>query len=268
MRPFFVSPSKIRTFLECPRKYWWLYVNPETRGKQPEYPYWTLGRHVHSALRDFFATTQEERAQEQLSSHLNRHWQTKSGKAGGFESEEKEAAFRARGEKMLNQFLKREDWRAKPVMLSPQEGYQKAVVDRDLIFIGVIDRVDESPDGLHIIDYKTGKTEEDDPWQLPMYAVMVGKLLERHVGQTTYHFLESGRKISSRISIQDNVETLERVRDVVAKIPRTDKREAFVCRLGDECPHCDYLRKLGIDPNAPTVQSQQTKIEAGEDLPF
>lgn len=268
MGPIFISPSKIKTFLECPEKYWWLYVNPETRGKQPEYSYWTLGHHVHAAMRDFFAAQPSERSKKVLLDHFNRHWQTKRGTAGGFKSEEEEAAFRTRGENMLGKFLKEEDWQAKPLMISPQEGFQKAVVLPGLIFVGVIDRVDEEPGGLHIIDYKTGKSEADDPWQLPMYAVMVGKLLERHVGKTTYHFLESGKKLTNQISIQDNVSTLERVRQVVDKIPKTDQKGAFVCRLGDECHHTDYLLELGIDPKAYRQEQTRIKIEASDDLPF
>lgn len=249
---FIATPTKIRNFLECPRKYWYYHINPETKRKYPEKSYFTLGQHVHTALRDFFGIPSSDRKPVALLEFLEQTWITKTGPEAGFKTPEEEEQAKERARAMLKKFLEIEDWRVKPFFLPEKEGeipgYKQIAVTRDLAFGGIIDRMDEDPDGvLHIIDYKTGKGDELDEWQLPMYAVLMSRVLNRFVGRISYLFLEYGKRHTEEITIDKNLDTISRVEEVVSRIPKSKLKEEFVCPKGDYCRHCDYLLELGFD---------------------
>lgn len=250
---FIATPTKIRNFLECPRKYWYYHINPETKRKFPEKSYFTLGQHVHTALRDFLTVPSSNRKPEMLLEFLESAWRSKNGTAGGFRTQEEENLARQRAVSMLERFLARENWRVSPFLLPEKEGeipgYKQVELSKDLAFGGIIDRMDKDEDGnLHIIDYKTGRGDEPDKWQLPMYAVLMSRKLNTFVGRISYLFLEKGTTHTEEITIDKNLDTMERVEDVVAKIPKSKLKEDFVCPQGDNCRHCEYLRELGYDP--------------------
>lgn len=250
---FVVTPTKVHYYLECPRKYWYYYINGETKYQQAEKGYFTLGEHVHDALREFFAIPPTLRVPEKLFELLDNRWATKNGLAGGFTTPENEEEAKRRAVVMLQRFLEKEDWRMEILQLPVEEGriqgYRYAAVSNELAIGGVVDRIDRDPDGrLHVIDYKTGKNDEPDNWQLPMYAVLIGRLFGESVGRTSYLFLEHGRRHTEEISIRANVDTIKRVIDVVSRIPRSKNKEDFVCPQGDHCRHCDYLYEIGFDP--------------------
>lgn len=271
---FIVTPTKVRNFLECPRKYYFYHVNPETKRLFPEKHYFTLGHHVHNTLRDFFLISPDGRTPEKLLELLEAHWQTHTGAEAGFKVPEQEAEAKDRAVTMLKRFLETENWRGKPHYLPEKEGdfpgYQQAPIESGLLFGGIVDRIDEEPDGaLHIIDYKTGKGDEPDEWQLPMYAVMVGRLHNRAVGRTSYIMLEYGKRYTQEISIQGNLETIRKVKEVIARIPKSKLMQDFVCRLGDACSHCNYLLELGFDPKTGKKKGATTQQEIfSNDLPF
>lgn len=275
---FIATPTKIRNFLECPRKFFFYHVNPETKRLFPEKPYFTLGHHVHDALRDFFAQDPDSRSEDLLLQLLETAWETQTGAAGGFKTLEEENESKERGRAMLKRFLETENWKIKPHYLPEKEGdlpgYQQAPVEAGLAFGGIVDRIDEESDGtLHIIDYKTGKNDEPDEWQLPMYAVMVSRVYGREVGRTSYLMLEHGTHHTTEVTIQGNLETLKRVREVVAQIPRSKVMADFVCRMGENCRHCNYLLELGFDPKTgKKIEEKKEEKEQerlfSDDLPF
>lgn len=271
---FHATPTKIRNFLECPRRYFFYHVNAETKRLYPEKSFFTLGHHVHETLRDFFAIEPQDRSEETLFELLESSWEKHTGNKAGFKDTEDEKANKDRAISMLKQFLTTENWRIKPFYLPEKEGdfpgYQSVLIEPGLIFGGIVDRIDEDPDGsLHILDYKTGKGDEPDQWQLPLYAVMVGRLLNRSVSRTSYLFLEHGKRLTEDVTIPGNLSLIKRVKDIVSQIPKTTKIEDFNCRLGDGCFHCNYLLEIGYDPK--TGKKLETKPQEtlfSDDLPF
>lgn len=250
---FIATPTKIRNFLECPRKYWYYHINPETKRLYPEKSYFTLGHHVHNALRDFFKLPSTIRSKEKLLELLESNWKTKTGPTAGFSTPEIESEAKERAVAMLKLFLETEDWSITPMYVPEAEGdfsgYVQISIDNSLALGGIVDRIDENPDGsLHIIDYKTGKGDEPDEWQLPMYAVLMGRLHKRSVGHISYIFLHHGKRHTEEISIDKNMNTIKRVMEVVNRIPKSKLKTDFVCPMGDRCFHCNYLQELGFDP--------------------
>ncbi|KKR28814.1 hypothetical protein A2715_03725 [Candidatus Woesebacteria bacterium RIFCSPHIGHO2_01_FULL_39_32] len=246
---FFASPYKLSMFLECPRKYWYYYINEETKYKQPEHPYFTMGGHVHDTLKNFFNLDVKFRSKEKILELLETFWKRKSGREGGFESKEEEEHYKGRARKMLVKFFDNGDIKAKPILWHSQSN-PKVEVTPSLFFTGVFDRIDVLPrDVLHVIDYKTGKEDAVDERniQLPMYAVLAERIFRKPVTQVSYLNLESGRWDTRGLEKGYAFDTIGRVQEIVAKIPKSSEKEDFICGYKDRCFHCNYLKELGFN---------------------
>ncbi|HKS59270.1 MAG TPA: PD-(D/E)XK nuclease family protein, partial [Thermoplasmata archaeon] len=171
-----LSYSASRTYLECPLRYRFLYIEglPETpRG------YFSFGRSVHSALEEFVRpllspqarrpapgeaqkTLDEWHPGKQLSpppgllpraellALLDRHWVS-----DGYSSPEEETRYKRLGAEMLSGYYD-EFQRSPPVPVAVEE-HLEAQWDGIPIH-GYVDRIDLTPGGgLEIVDYKTSR---------------------------------------------------------------------------------------------------------------
>lgn len=245
-------------YLECPRRYWWNYINPSTRSLQLVRPYFTLGDHVHSTLKFFFSFNPEIRTKAKLMELFEQQWRRRQGPAGGFRTPQQEADYKERGQLMLSAFFDREDMTVKPLWASDK--MITAGISETLSIGGKIDRVDETPEGLHIIDYKTSKEEREDEWQLPMYAVMARRHFGKPVVQLSYLFLETGSWISVPANPARENFTIGRIQQIVANMPHSQAQEAWVCPDAEACTHCDYLKEFGLDPLGETVELPKESV--------
>ncbi len=243
---FTISPYKLNMYLECPRHYWWNYINPTTRSKQPVRGYFTTGEHVHNALKNFMNIIPEKRSKQMLLGMLEYEWQRKNGETAGFRTSEEELEYKERAQRMLSAFFDREDMTVVPFWASDK--LISTGVSETLSFMGKIDRVDEEPDGLHVIDYKSGKEEREDRWQLPMYAVMAKRYFNKPVARLSYLFLETGTWLSVPANPAREAWTIAQIEEIVAAMPHAQDRNTWQCPDGEACTHCNYLREFGINP--------------------
>ncbi len=207
-----------------------------------------MGDHVHNSLKLFFNLPQEKRTKKALLWLLEQHWQKKNGLAGGFRDKSQEATYYDRACLMLSAFCDREDITIQPLWASDK--LISVPVNERLNFLGKIDRVDERPDGLHIIDYKTSKEEREDPWQLAMYAVMAHRYWQKPVVELSYHFLETGSWLPIPVNPARETATIAQVEQIIQAMPHSSAKKDWQCADADGCQHCDYLKELGIDPLA------------------
>lgn len=80
------------------------------------------------------------------------------------------------------------------------------------IFAGKIDRADETPGGLRIIDYKTGqsrKIDKVDKEQLLIYQLAAQEYLQEKVAGLEYWFMASGIKMESFLGKQEELAELK-----------------------------------------------------------
>lgn len=169
-----LSHTSISDFDKCPRSYYLRNIYKETPiGKKIQVvnPYLTLGIAVHDTLESIRYLPKDVRFSNPLVKIFGNIWDKSSGKKGGFVSQEQEDNFKKRDEVVSSMWLSEKD---------------------GLILCGNVDWIEVLPDGsLHIIDFKTGKHEEDtESLQLQIYMLLAKTGNKRPVSKMSYWYLD------------------------------------------------------------------------------
>ena len=109
---------------------------------------------------------------------------------------------------------------------------------------GAIDRIDNTPDGITILDYKTIKTptSANSNLQLAVYSMYLEQLDDNKIGglplsASLYFLREEEKPLRSHSFTSDQIgETKEKIIEVAAGI----KRKEFHANTGKHCDWCDY----------------------------
>jgi len=232
---FRASSFRLKMFEQCPRQYKFHYIDDLARIYGKPRPYFTMGDHIHAALRDFLSVVPvEERTVSRLENLLREKWQRNRK---GFKDLDDEKQW---GERALNQvrwFAQNQDISVTPLML---EDFHRADLSPKITLVGRIDRVDqEAEGGLHIIDYKTGKMpEEIDRTQLYIYALVLSKEQKLPVSKVSYLYLGAGEFETLRPNAAD----LEQAADyVVRTVDRILAERNYPATINSYCGTCDFL---------------------------
>ena len=175
-----LSPSKISTYLACPDKYKWTYVDDRGKWFLRSKSYFSFGSTLHSVLQRFHDAGDEGvTTTHQAVAALEENWID-----AGYTSQEEMMQAMAEGKEMIATYI--ESFKAQPV--TAETIYIEKSLRRDLgpfVLMGRIDRVDQHKDGaLEIVDYKSGRqnvSAEDVATDLAMncYALL---LQDKHPG--------------------------------------------------------------------------------------
>ena len=249
---FYASPFKISMFSECPRRYKFQYIDKLAEQFKVAKPHFTMGENVHKSLKDFFELPEPERTYPKLEELLRDNWREKRE---GFKDREEEKKFGEAALKMLKDFTEKEDLKINPIAL---EQTYKVPLNEEIMLMGRIDRIDEKPDGLSIIDYKTGSVpDEEDKLQLAVYAIMVNKKIQKPVKHAIYLYLKSGKKYD----FETTEEILEKELDILKKkISEILLEKEFKPNINKFCGFCEYIsicpKKEEIQKNNPYQQKE------------
>ncbi len=238
-----VSHSSMEDFLKCPRAYFLhnVYKNPDTGRKMTIVnPALSLGSVVHATLEALKILPVEERFQRDLVADFEKEWAANaSGKKGGFASNEEEAAAKARGRAMVERVVKNPGpLKNKTVRLKePDNGMPPNFYlseEDNIILCGLIDWLEyvEADDSIRIIDFKTGKNEEDgDSLQLPIYLLLLEALQKRRVSGAAYWYLERS-DAPTDVALPDVTESKERVLALARRVKVARENRAYECPRG------------------------------------
>lgn len=232
---FKASPYKLKMFATCPLQYKFTYIDYLAKEYKKAKPYLTMGAHVHNALHDFYEKTKpEERTWERLEELLRTRWRENRK---GFTDKEDEKKWGMKALQMLKVYFHKNDVKATPVML---EDYYDLDVDEDLKVLGRIDRADQDEEGLHVIDYKTGKVDEEDSadLQLIVYAMIMANNAKVPVYKASYLYLQTNHWQSINIDEQSYQDAVEKIKEQVEQIKQ--EKEFAPC-INKYCSSCDFL---------------------------
>jgi DNA helicase-2/ATP-dependent DNA helicase PcrA len=105
---------------------------------------------------------------------------------------------------------------------------------------GKIDRIDDSPLGVSLIDYKTGKAKDkltpDEKEQLLLYQIAAEEILGLQPKELVYHYLNDNKKISFLGSEPDKQKLKEKIIKTIEAIRSSD----FKAKPGWQCSFCDF----------------------------
>lgn len=234
-----VSHSSISDYLKCPRAYFLrnVYKDPLTGHKITVVtPPLSLGAAVHEVVESLSELPTDERLKISLIKKFDPVWLTYTGKKGGFRSHTEEMEYRDRGIQMLINLqedpgpLLKKAIKIKTGSLGLPNYYLSEV--ENIILCGKIDWLEylEDTDSVHIIDFKTGKKEEDnDSLQLPIYLLLVTNTQSKDVTKASYWYLDQNSGIVEK--------KLPNINDAYKKVFKIAKEVKIARVIGEfNCP--------------------------------
>jgi ATP-dependent helicase/DNAse subunit B len=223
-----VSHSSMGDFIKCPYAYYLhnIYKDPKTGRKiNIVNPSLSLGIAVHEVLEGLADFPFDKRFDKPLLEKLIKAWEKVSGKKGGFISQQQEDEVKERAISMINRVdNNREPLLHKTVKMKqgsngmPPNFYLSE--EDNIILCGKVDWLIYRPedDSVHILDFKTGKNEEDSKsLQLPIYSLLVHNLQKRKINGASYWYIDRDDK-PIQVSLPNIEESFERVYSVAKKI--------------------------------------------------
>ena len=229
-----ISPTKLNTYLACPRQYYFAYL-----AKYPRRPraYYSFGSSLHAALQDFHreggAGTQQV---ETLLSNLEDSWV-----AAGYASSEEQAERLQAGQEMLAAYYQHAEAQQAETILVEK---MLSLPQEEFVLAGRVDRVDRWPDGLvEVVDYKSGSylpglQELEEDLAVGIYQLLVSRTLETTPVKGTIYNLRANESVSILRDEPALVQVEERVRDIYSTLSADS---SFTPRPGSQCLGCDFV---------------------------
>ncbi|HWA51955.1 MAG TPA: PD-(D/E)XK nuclease family protein [Patescibacteria group bacterium] len=248
-----VSHSSIADFLKCPRLYYLrnVYKDKKTGHKITIMtPPLALGQSVHEVIESLSFLPVEERFNAKIFEKYDEAWKKVSGKLGGFRDLEKEKEYKERGRAMLQVIIDNPGPLSHKAIKIRADGglpYYFLSEEENIILCGKIDWIEylEETDAINILDFKTGKNEEDeDSLQLPIYYLLAKNLQKRKVEKISYWYLDhQNPKDIVEMEIPNEIDAKTRVYEVAKRIKLARQIELFKCPKGG-CFACRDLERV------------------------
>ncbi len=240
-----VSHTSISDFLKCPRGYYLknVYKDPKTNHKiKLMSPPLALGQSVHEVLESLSKLRKEERFSEPLPVKFDRAWEKVSGKKGGFFDTDSEYRYKQRGLEMLKRVWNNPGpIKRSAVKIQQDLPYYWISEEENIILCGKVDWLEylEATDSIHIIDFKTGKNEEEEgSLQLPIYHLLVANTQKRQVTKASYWYLDHDDELTEK-TLPSLEEAHDRVLAVAQQMKLARQLGRFKCPEGERgCFHC------------------------------
>jgi RecB family exonuclease len=238
-RLFTCTPSKLSTWLDCPRRYRFVYVDRPSPPKGPPWAHNSVGAAVHTALASWWGLPIRDRTTATAATLVRQRWISL-----GFRDDAQSAEWRERAAEMVAGYVETLDPHDEPV------GVERTVALRTerLALSGRIDRLDRRGDDLVVVDYKTGRhvLSTDDArgsLALAVYALAAARTLRRRCVRVELHHLPTGDVVSWEHDDPALLRQLGRAHDIAAEAAAAEASgdpAAFPARPGPMCGWCDF----------------------------
>ncbi len=199
-------------------------------------PALALGQAVHEVLESLSVLPKNTRFSESLIAKLDTAWEKVKGKKGGFIDADVEYKYKMRAQEMLRRVMQNPGPLAGlAVKIQMDLPYIWLSEEDNIILCGKVDWLEYlvETDTVHIIDFKTGKSEEDpDSLQLPMYLLLVNECQKRPASKASYWYLDSGSALTPK-ELPDIESARKKVLDVARQMKVARQIERFKCPEGE-----------------------------------
>ncbi|GAB2811111.1 PD-(D/E)XK nuclease family protein [Actinocorallia aurea] len=276
------TPSRLNTWLDCPRRYRMTYLDRPQPAKGLPWAHNSVGAAVHNALAAYWRLPEAERTPEAAGALLARGWLT-----DGFRDAAQAQEWRTRARTMVEDYAAGLDPAQEPA------GVERTVATRTEVIAvsGRIDRLDHRGAALAVVDYKTGRrplTPDDarGSLALALYAIAASRVLRRPCRTVELHHLPTGTVAAWDHTEESLGRHLQRAEQLAMECADADEAyktripaprrspeggveharhdEVFPPRPGPLCGWCDYARHC---PEGQAAGPRKQPWAALEDAP-
>ena len=238
-----LSATKLKTFLECKRKFYYRYVmqlkNHTIAKDMPQE--WEIGQDVHKALKNLYEKRDSYNDVRELQKDLERNLKAVCGES---ELEKYLIDLQIRKLQYLvhNDIKRFEDgWR----VAACEENFK--VPYKGFELVGQIDRIDKKENLLTVIDYKTGsypmltlKTlEKSTDFQLEFYYLLAAGL--GNVQECAYYDLKDSQFVYENL-LKEKLALLD---THLIKLTNTKEINFTMCEDLQKCQYCEFSLLCG-----------------------
>ena len=246
------TPTRLASWLDCPRRYRMTYLDRPPAPKGPPWAHNSLGASVHNALAGWWRLPRAERTVAAGRDLLDGGWIDQ-----GYASDAQSAQFRQGARRMVERYTAGLDPAAEPL------GVERTVGARtdQIVLSGRIDRLDErrGPGGdreLAVVDYKTGRrplTADDARTSMPLalYALAAARMFHAVCRRVELHHLPTATTVAWEHSDEGIARQLRRAESIASECAGADERfraglaalevdGVFPPRPGPACGWCDF----------------------------
>jgi RecB family exonuclease len=247
-RLFAATPSRLDSWLDCPRRYRFSYVDRPMPPKGPPWAHNTVGAAVHAALHSWWLLPLADRTVAAARRLVHGKWAPI-----GFRDDQQADDWRERAADMVARYVETLDPTDEPL------GVERTVAMKTarLALSGRIDRLDRRGEELVVVDYKTGRhlLSTDDArgsMALAVYAAASAQMFRMPCVKVELHHLPSGDVVEWEYTEESLARQLRRIESIgveaadthttlAAAADRTEALESlFPPRTGPHCGWCDF----------------------------
>ncbi|QGN59472.1 recombinase RecB [Nostocoides sp. HKS02] len=270
-RLFRASPSRLLAWVDCPRRYRMQYLDRPAPAARSQRAHTSVGVAVHNALRDWWDLAPGERTPQAGAELVRTSWIET-----GFRDVAQSLEWRTRAQDQVTAYLHDVDPGEQPLGIERTVSLKTSV----LALQGRVDRLDDRPDGLAVVDYKTSRvapTDDDARTSLPLalYAAAAWKMFRRRCVRVELHHLPSGS-----VAVHEHTgDSLKRKIDEAESIARDARRAEqdyaefgtdsgrFPASVGPLCQWCDFRAHCPAGQAAGPEKSGWAALEAPVAVP-
>lgn len=260
---FSCTPSRLDTWLDCPRKYRYTYIDTPRPPRGGPWAHASMGAAVHNVLREWWTKPLDERTTQVGEVLLTKFWRT-----DGFKDDEQAERSFVRAKAWITNYLKTVDINDEP------RGLERTVsaTTETLSISGRVDRIDERDGELVIVDYKTGRNapEVDDvasSLALAIYAVGAARTMRMKCTKVELHHLPSETVVAydhSPESLNRHIKRAESIaREVQAEALKPESESNYRPNPSVLCGYCDFARicpDASVEPAKPWAVIEKQEL--------
>jgi len=233
-----VSASSLKSFLTCKRQFYYKYVLKlkEHKMVQDLYEERDIGNKIHAALQKLYVNHSSYTDKQTIREAFKEIFEA------GAETDVMERYLNALWIEKMEPFYENEAKRFESGIKIAHCEKEFSAECEGVTLIGRVDRVDHTPDGFEVIDYKSGKypsttsepKEDDTDYQLSVYSILVQEL--GNVKGCGYYDLNRGV-----IDFESYLDAkVEKLREILGFMASQKKWSWDQCEDFSACRYCTY----------------------------
>ena len=241
-RPFRLSPSQADSYQRCPRRY---VLERRLRLGDSTSVYAHFGELAHEVLEiaegEVIGTGRRHADLDRVLEIVDEVWEK-----ADFGTPDLDDAWKGKAVDMFQKLY--ENWPGKGEPIEVEVAVESEI--EGVRWIGRVDRLERSSEGLRVVDYKTGTREMTKDVaagsiQLAFYALAAGEARGEVIASEMWFPRTKSKSVTTR---QVAMHRLGEIAESMGEITRSISAEVWEPRVSEDCKRCDFRRSCPAWP--------------------